>query len=254
MGGSAWFPSVGGGADRPRAQERSSIEGLLRKHRSGRLYDAAMNMKTHEIKELLQAGADANFADEEGRLPLHAAAFSGSLDVLHLLLAGGADPSMAQGDDRPLVIAAWQGHVEIARRLLEAGAQPDTPDGRGSTPLCSAAAQGHTAVVQALLSAHADPGKAAFLAGLGTVKPLQAAARGGHRRVAEVLQHVGGGGKLTTGSASPAAGNAAACVLLGRSGTNLGGASDGCLGKLANCGAGLRQLLCERSSAGSGRR
>lgn len=179
--------------DRPGRETsgRRDIEELLKRHRAAQLADFAMSCDRERVRELLAAHADPNHADERGRLPLHAAVFAGKAEVVREILEARADANLAERDlhgNRPLQIAAWQGHAEVTKLLLQSSASVDVTDGRGWTPLCSAAEQGHVATVQVLVHHRADPGRAAAVAGRGSVTPLQAAAKGGHIEVAQVLK------------------------------------------------------------------
>mmetsp|Transcript_171022 Transcript_171022/g.548039 ORF Transcript_171022/g.548039 Transcript_171022/m.548039 type:complete len:260 (-) Transcript_171022:95-874(-) len=240
MGGGGWFPL---GAERQRREPTggaTDIEGRLRRHKAALLYDAAMSRDRSRVQEFLQSGADPNTADEEGRLPLHAAAFAGDLKVLEQLLDSKADCNLTQGDDMPLQIAAWHGHADACKMLLEAGAKVDAADGRGSTPLCGAAEKGRATAVQVLLDFGADPGRPAVVAGLGSVTPLQAAARGGHRKVAEVLResmtkYVASGGHSPRGRQ--------------RAGSGSTSSSGGVLSLLSRC-SGVATRLCSMCPLG----
>ncbi|CAK0830941.1 unnamed protein product [Prorocentrum cordatum] len=142
------------------------------------------------VGELLEQNADPNVEDEKGKLALHAAAFTGSVEVLRRLLEARADANMSESSsgDRPLQIAAWQGHRQAVDLLLDRSANTDAPDGRGWTPLCSAASQGHTAIVQALLARGADPNKKVTVERWGSVAPLEVAKAQRHRDIVEALQ------------------------------------------------------------------
>lgn len=177
-----------GWGKRSSEQRAPDIEGRLKRHRSGQLYDAAMGNNLAAVRDLIQSNADPNTPDEDGRLPLHAAAYIGNSAVVRSLREARADPNLRQGEDLALQIAAWQGHHGVTSALVEAGARVDAADGRGYTPLCSAAAQGHLRTVQVLVDSRADVGKKAEVAGLGVVSPLQAAVQRQHRKVAEVLK------------------------------------------------------------------
>jgi ankyrin repeat protein len=91
------------------------------------------------VARLLAAGANPN-ALVPGRRPsgevfqttaLSAAAGNGRLEVVRLLLDGGADPSLADGGGfTPLMYAALDDHLEVLRLLLGRGATVDavSPD------------------------------------------------------------------------------------------------------------------------------
>lgn len=198
--GSAGFASrVSGGSwfqvqDRPNREVtggRRNIEDRLKRHKAAQLADAAMERDKIRVEELLKENADPNAADERGRLPLHAAAFSGASEVIRLLLGARSDPNLVErggNGNLALQIAAWQGHAQAARVLVDGGACVASVDDQGWSPLCSAAAQGHAATVRVLLQAGADPNQAVVVAGRGTITPLQAAAKGRHVEVAQALR------------------------------------------------------------------
>ena len=81
--------------------------------------------------------------------PLHSAAAAGQLEIVELLLHGGADPNARQhGGFTPLHSAAMQGNAPLARALVARGADPDlrADDGRSARDM----AGGRTEVVAAL--------------------------------------------------------------------------------------------------------
>lgn len=175
------------------SSDRRGIEQRLKCHKAALLTDAAMSRNLTRVSELLADNADPNVADDRGRLPLHAAAFAGATEVLRLLLEARADanlPEQRQEGNLSLQIAAWQGHTEVTRLLVEHSANLEAVDERGWSALCSAASQGHTATVRLLLKYAADPNRAVAVTGLGTMTPLQAAAKGRHVEVAQVLKEV----------------------------------------------------------------
>lgn len=70
------------------------------------------------VQKLLDAGANPNVQQKGGWTPLHAAAIHGRLETLELLLARGADPTLAADDGSTAqVLAARAGHEDIVRRL-----------------------------------------------------------------------------------------------------------------------------------------
>jgi ankyrin repeat protein len=67
---------------------------------------------------LLQAGANANARQEGGFTPLHEAALNGNVPLIRLLLAHGADPSLASDEgQRPVDLALKHGHPAVAGLL-----------------------------------------------------------------------------------------------------------------------------------------
>ncbi|KAJ3116386.1 hypothetical protein HDU96_009744 [Phlyctochytrium bullatum] len=96
---------------------------------------------------------------EEGKevVPLHLAAFGGSLEVARALLDCGAAVDSRDGTgNTALHLAASRGHFALAQCLVEMGAQvtEKTPD--GWTPLHDAAGIGHLPMVQWLVASGAD--------------------------------------------------------------------------------------------------
>jgi ankyrin repeat protein len=148
---------------------------------------AAVNAGADDVLSLLvDAGHRARAERSRYRRAMVAAAGSGRVKPLRLLLAAGADPE--RGDDKsgesPLHYAAAGGQTEIVRLLIEAGARPDVPDHRGFPPLVEAARNGHEDAVRELLNHGARSGlqdalEAAAVAGtwesrLPTAQPVAA--------------------------------------------------------------------------------
>lgn len=108
-----------------------------------------------------------------GRGAIHAAAGTGSVPLLQILLDAGADPNMPEGtaitDDGktvyqpgyvPLDYAARGGHAEAVGMLLDRGANPNASDQSDGTPLH--AARGASVAI-ALLKAGASPNATCYL-------------------------------------------------------------------------------------------
>ena len=118
------------------------------------------------------------------------AARQGDAEAVQALLAGGANPSQAQGDGTTaLHMAALEGHAEVMDVLLAAGAEVGAMTRIGAyTPLHLASQGGHGAVVRALLEKGADATLATTNSG---ATPLHLAARAvaGEDAVAALLEH-----------------------------------------------------------------
>lgn len=117
---------------------------------AARALDAALRARP----ELLDAYADDGFT------ALGLASFFGHAEAAALLLARGADPSLASGNAMrvaPLHSAAAGSHLAIARMLLDRGADPGATQEGGFTALHSAAQNGRADLVELLLSFGARP-------------------------------------------------------------------------------------------------
>jgi hypothetical protein len=120
------------------------------------------------VVRLLAAGADPNASLPE-RSPsgeaahstaLCAAAAHGRLEVVRLLLDGGADPSCAgSAGGTPLMVAAGRGRLEVLRLLLERGATVDAVSlGDGWTAFHIACVLNQADCAEALARAGCDVG------------------------------------------------------------------------------------------------
>ena len=92
---------------------------------------------------LLEAGAEKDAQDVEGRAPLHFAASNGNRDCVALLIQHGADPDLATLDfgATALHIAAQNGHAEVVFLLIGVGLDVDRAEtsatgGTGLSSLC----------------------------------------------------------------------------------------------------------------------
>jgi ankyrin repeat protein len=105
----------------------------------------------------LNAGADVNQSDNDGKTPLHEAAVNGHIEIVKLLLDAGADVNAQdKHGNTPL---CWS-IKEIVGLLLDAKADPNKEDIYGQVPLHFAATNGYKDTAELLLNAGADVNKA----------------------------------------------------------------------------------------------
>jgi ankyrin repeat protein len=112
------------------------------------------------IEKMVADGKDLNAVDPETKLtPLFAAATAGHVHEVRLLLEKGADPNiLSENGFSALHAAAAYDRRLVAKTLLENGAEADRPCGTNLiTPLQQAAAAGSPAIMQMLLNRRADP-------------------------------------------------------------------------------------------------
>jgi ankyrin repeat protein len=188
------------------------------------LHAAAAQGSVDNIRRLVQAGADPDARDGNGRTPLHVAAFQGHGTVARVLIAAGANAGLldnqrydavtiaAVRDDVPtlqallaagasaklvtsiydgtaLIAAAHLGHDGVVRELIRAGAPLDHVNNLGWTALIEAVILGdggsrHTQTVRALLEAGADP----QISDRNGMTPLQLAQARGYTDMVSLFQ------------------------------------------------------------------
>jgi len=98
------------------------------------------------VRSLVDAGADAQMANDYGLPPLAEAARTGNLEMCQILLKGGADPNAAPGGFPLLYGPVNENHLEVVQLLLASGAKL----GEHKQGLVDAA---HTPEIRALLEA-----------------------------------------------------------------------------------------------------
>lgn len=110
-----------------------------------------------KVQLLLSKGAKVDARSKLGRTPLLiAAGYDGATESARLLIEKGADVNTRdEGGMSVLEQAASANHIELVRLLLSKGANVNTADGIGATPLLAAAANGdRNAPLVKLLIAH----------------------------------------------------------------------------------------------------
>ena len=122
------------------------------------LYYAAQKGHMRIAEVLLHAGAEPNrFRVGQTPSPILAAARSGYLNAVRLLVAQGSELGVQDGDNSPLIAAAANKYADVVEYLAVKGGNIDVADSDGRTALYMAAADGSLNVVRVLLKHGADP-------------------------------------------------------------------------------------------------
>ena len=121
------------------------------------LWGAAEGITRRDLGLLLDARADPNARDDEGRTPIFVAASYGNLHCIKELAARGGSVLQARGDNvSPVWVAALNGFADCVAELGELRADVNQADGAGVTPAIIAAEKGHTACIRELHRLGAD--------------------------------------------------------------------------------------------------
>src|SRR5262245_60476087 len=103
-------------------------------------------------KLLLEAGADVNRADDQGRTPLHWVVENNNAETFDLLLRYKADPDRVNKEGHtPLHLAVKRRYVPLAEKLLAAGAKADVAEAAGLPVLVDALSRDEYDLAQFLL-------------------------------------------------------------------------------------------------------
>jgi ankyrin repeat protein len=121
--------------------------------------DAVLAGDIQRLSGLLNGGADPNTIDTSlSSTPLSIAAMSTCAAAVRLLLDADADPNLiAEGGEAPLTFAANVGDIDIVTMLLAGGADPSRTGGYdGLTPMHEAVGVGRATVVRLMLPHASD--------------------------------------------------------------------------------------------------
>jgi len=134
------------------------------------------------IVALIEAGANINIRDAEGRSPLVASiSFEQPVLARYLITAGASTSGLSGEDFYPIVEASKKGYARVVQHLIKQGV--DVQDRLGRTALMAAVNRGHYDLVSALLDAGAD----VMLEDLHRVDAVVLAQTGNHKRIKSLL-------------------------------------------------------------------
>jgi len=115
------------------------------------LYHAAYCDRPVTLKALIEADADVNVPDVDGRTPLFIASSKNNLMIVMELIKAGADVNLAMDDGTtPLHIAVKYGYEGCAAVLIQAGADVHRRTDMGKTPIKLAMFTKHEGIVKLL--------------------------------------------------------------------------------------------------------
>lgn len=148
------------------------------------LVAAAGTGRVTVVRLLLESGANPNNIDGKGRTPLSWATWHGQSEVVDELLKAGADPNFnILYTHIPLWLAAQRGFVPLVTRLIAAGADPNAIASTEESVLAVAARNGFSQIVKQLLKAGAKPPKEGDFG----KSPFELAVRYGHVKIIKYL-------------------------------------------------------------------
>jgi ankyrin repeat protein len=150
------------------------------------LLQAIENDDVQKVREILTAGTDVNFINDDDEFPLKTACWRGNKVIVELLIESGAEVNLADDSEfyTPLMAASRHGHAEIVQLLIKHGVDVNAQDDYDNTSLTRAAESGHLEVVRLLLENGANPN----LRDEFDETPLELAEENGHFEVAEFIR------------------------------------------------------------------
>jgi len=137
---------------------KAELDVAIAPNRATALHIVAQYGKINSISALIQAGADVNAKDNEGKTAFHYATEKGQIDVIKLLKELGADVNAKDNEGKTaLHYAAEKGQIDLIKLLKELGADINAKDKwPGKTALALAAEKGQIDLIKLLKELGAD--------------------------------------------------------------------------------------------------
>ncbi|CAH2327680.1 ankyrin repeat and SOCS box 2 [Pelobates cultripes] len=119
---------------------------------------AIMNKDAETISKMIKSGQKLNEPNKDGWLPLHDAAYYGSLEVMKILLQAypnSIDQRTLQ-EETATLISTTKGHIDCLLFMLQSGADPDIANKNKETPIYKACETKNVEALKLLIQYHAD--------------------------------------------------------------------------------------------------
>lgn len=154
------------------------------------LWSAIVNRNALQVRTALKEHPNLEATDASGWTPLLAAAGTGEVEIVKMLLDGGADvDGRAKGGWTPLLFAARKGRAEVVRLLVKHHANPSTRLDGGSTLLHQAVTSADLETLSTAIElVPQDVNRASF----DGATPVYVAAFKGHLNGLKLLLDAGG--------------------------------------------------------------
>lgn len=137
----------------PEMRNESNVEEKAVTSADEQLFKAVEDSDTERIEQMIQAGANINAQDQNGRTSTMIATYNNDLTSAKVLIEAGADVNIQDDmQNTPFLYAGAEGYLDILKLTIEAGADPAITNRYGGTALIPASEHGYVDVVQELLT------------------------------------------------------------------------------------------------------
>ncbi|MEK4365887.1 ankyrin repeat domain-containing protein [Paenibacillus sp. FSL M8-0212] len=137
----------------PEVRNESNVEEKAVTSADKQLFKAVEDSDTERIEQMIQAGANINAQDQNGRTSTMIATYNNDLTSAKVLIEAGADVNIQDDmQNTPFLYAGAEGYLDILKLTIEAGADPAITNRYGGTALIPASEHGYVDVVQELLT------------------------------------------------------------------------------------------------------
>ncbi|MFX3649964.1 MAG: ankyrin repeat domain-containing protein [Paenibacillus sp.] len=137
----------------PEVRNNSNVEERNMTSLEEQLFKAVEDRDHENIQKWIQAGANINAQDLNGRTAAMIATYNNDLTSAKALIQAGADVNI-QDDmkNNPFLYAGAEGYLDILKLTIEAGADPAITNRYSGTALIPASEHGYVEVVHELLT------------------------------------------------------------------------------------------------------